>query len=38
MGIAFTPFVLVIVFQVQVADFSLCWVYAEREAAVPGDA
>src|SRR5579875_1019737 len=37
-GMAVAPSVLVIVFQIQVADFEFCGVDAERQALVAGDA
>jgi hypothetical protein len=37
-GIAFTPYYLVVVFQIYVADFAVCHVDAERQATVAGDA
>ena len=38
MGIAVAPFVLVIVFQIHVADFSVCAFDAKRQAPVARDA
>src|SRR5260370_39542765 len=38
MGMAFTPFILVVAFQVHIDNLSLGGVYAEREAAVARDA
>src|SRR5713226_10474036 len=37
-GMAFTPSLLVVVFQVHVVNFSLCNVDTERQTAVAGDA
>jgi hypothetical protein len=38
MGMGLTPFVLVVVFQIYVANFKFCDVNAERQTAVLGDA